>query len=72
MSATVPVRGAAESVPIKHETIDRIVRTLVFGLPPIALAGAGWLAWGGTLHWNDLAVLLITYPLTARCARCWP
>ena len=64
MSATAPVRGAAESVPIEHETLDRIVRTLVFGVPPVALVGAGWLAWGGTLHWNDLVVLVITYTLT--------
>jgi stearoyl-CoA desaturase (delta-9 desaturase) len=64
MSAVVPARGVAESVPIEHETLDRIVRTVVFGVPPLALAGAGWLAWGGTLHWNDLVVLVITYTLT--------
>ena len=64
MSASVPARGVAESVPIEHETLDRIVRTLVFGVPPVALVGAGWLAWGGTLHWNDLVVLVITYTLT--------
>ena len=57
MSATAPSRGAAETVPIEHETFDRIVRTLVFGVPPVALAVAGWLAWGGTLHWHDLVVL---------------
>jgi stearoyl-CoA desaturase (Delta-9 desaturase) len=64
VSATAPVRGAAESVPIEHETLDRAVRTLVFGIPPVALAVAGWLAWGGTLHWHDLLVLGITYTLT--------
>ena len=64
MSATAPVRGAAETVPIAHETFDRFVRTLVFGIPPVALAVAGWLAWGGTLHWHDLLVLGITYTLT--------
>jgi stearoyl-CoA desaturase (Delta-9 desaturase) len=64
MSAVVPARGVAESVPIEHETLDKIVRTVVFGVPPLALAGAGWLAWGGTLHWNDLVVLVITYTLT--------
>jgi stearoyl-CoA desaturase (delta-9 desaturase) len=64
MSATAPVRGAAETVPIEHETFDRIVRTLVFGVPPVALVVAGWLAWGGTLHWQDLLVLAITYTLT--------
>ena len=64
MSATAPGRGAAETVPIEHETFDRVVRTLVFGIPPAALAVAGWLAWGGTLHWHDLLVLAITYTLT--------
>ena len=54
------VRGAAEVVPIEHETSERVVRTLVVALPPAALALAGWLAWGGTLHWQDLLVLAIT------------
>src|SRR5512133_2520568 len=58
------VQGAAEMVPIEHETSDRIVRTIVFVAPPVALAVGGWLAWGGTLHWQDLVVLAITYTLT--------
>ena len=40
MSATAP-RGAAEMVPIEHETLERVVRTLVFGVPPVALAVGG-------------------------------
>jgi stearoyl-CoA desaturase (delta-9 desaturase) len=55
---------AAETVPIEHETIDRVVRTLVVGLPLAAIGVAGWLAWGGSLHWHDLVVLAITYSLT--------
>jgi stearoyl-CoA desaturase (delta-9 desaturase) len=51
-------------VPIEHETFDRVVRILVFSLPPAALVVAGLLAWGGTLHWQDLLVLGITYTLT--------
>ena len=54
----------AEMIPIEHETSDRVIRVLVFLLPPAALAAAGWLAWGGTLHWQDLLVLTITYALT--------
>jgi len=54
----------AETLPIGNETSERIVRTLVVGVPPAALALAGWLAWGGTLHWQDLLVLAITYTLT--------
>lgn len=57
-------RGATEMVPIEHETRDRIVRTLVFAGPPAALGVGGWLAWGGSLHWQDLLVLAITYTLT--------
>ena len=38
-----PLRGAAEMVPIEHETSDRVVRTIVFAVPPAALgSGAGW------------------------------
>lgn len=46
--------GVTEMVPIEHETPDRMVRTLVFVLPPAALGVAGWLAWGGTLSINSL------------------
>jgi stearoyl-CoA desaturase (Delta-9 desaturase) len=63
MSAT-SVPRAEEMVPIEHEMTDRVVRTLVFALPPAALCAAGWLAWGGSLHWQDLLVLAITYTLT--------
>jgi stearoyl-CoA desaturase (Delta-9 desaturase) len=64
MSAAVPLRGAADTVPMAHETSERVVRTIVFAVPPAALAVAGWLAWGGGLHWHDLLVLAITYTLT--------
>ena len=40
------------------------MRTVVVALPPAALLLAGWLAWGGVLHWYDLLVLAITYTLT--------
>jgi stearoyl-CoA desaturase (delta-9 desaturase) len=53
-----------ETVPIVHETSERIVRVLVLGLPPVALVGAGWLAWGGTLRWHDLTVLAVMYTLS--------
>ena len=63
-AATTPVRRVAETVPIVHETSERIVRTIVFGVPPVALAVGGWLAWGGALHWHDLVVLAIFYTLS--------
>jgi stearoyl-CoA desaturase (delta-9 desaturase) len=63
-SATVPSRDVAETIPVEHETAERIVRTLVFGVPPAALALGGWQVWGGALRWQDLVVLAITYVLT--------
>jgi stearoyl-CoA desaturase (Delta-9 desaturase) len=64
MSAAARSRGAAETVAIEHETLERVVRILAFGVPPAALVAAGWLAWGGTLRWQDLLVLAITYTLS--------
>jgi stearoyl-CoA desaturase (delta-9 desaturase) len=58
------VRGAAETVPIENEISERVVRLMVFGVPPAAVVAAGWLAWGGMLRWQDLLVLAITYTLT--------
>src|ERR1700750_288543 len=62
------VFGAAPATPdtvaVEHETSERIVRALVVAIPPAALAGAGYLAWGGTLHWQDLLVLGVMYTLT--------
>jgi stearoyl-CoA desaturase (delta-9 desaturase) len=51
-------------VPIEHETSERVIRTLVVGAPAAALALGAWMAWGGTLHWQDLIVLAITYTLS--------
>jgi stearoyl-CoA desaturase (delta-9 desaturase) len=64
VDASGVAQDAAEMVPIEHDTFDRVVRTLIFALPPAALAVAGWLAWGGTLHWQDLLVVAIMYTLT--------
>jgi stearoyl-CoA desaturase (delta-9 desaturase) len=64
MDGAPPARGVAETIPILNEGFDRVVRTLVFGIPLVALGVAGWLAWGGTLHLHDLVVLAITYVLT--------
>src|SRR4029077_20990818 len=59
-----PAGEVAEMVPIEHEGSERMVRVMIFAVPPALLALAGWLAWGGTLHWQDLLVLAITYTLT--------
>ena len=55
---------AAETVPIEHEASERVVRTMVVFVPLAAIGWAGWLAWGGTLHWQDLLVLAVTYTLS--------
>jgi stearoyl-CoA desaturase (delta-9 desaturase) len=61
----VPVTppGDADVVTIEHETFERLVRTVVTAAPLAAVGLAGWLAWGGSLHWHDLVVLAITYLL---------
>ena len=60
-----PAAGRApETVPIEHETTERVVRTVVLTLPLVALVAGGWLAWGGALRWHDLVVLAITYTVT--------
>jgi stearoyl-CoA desaturase (Delta-9 desaturase) len=72
MSATNPTtvralpaaRAVAEMVPVEHETLERVVRTAIIALPIAALGSAGWLAWGGSLHWQDLLVLAIVYSLS--------
>jgi len=54
----------ADTVAIEHELRERMVRTGVIGLPLAGIVVAGWLSWGGTLHWHDLVVLGIVYVLT--------
>jgi stearoyl-CoA desaturase (delta-9 desaturase) len=56
--------GHAEMVSIEHETAERLLNAAVIAIPLAAVALAGWLAWGGSLHWQDLLVLAITYLLT--------
>jgi stearoyl-CoA desaturase (delta-9 desaturase) len=72
MSGSIPTtvetdaapRSVAEMVPVEHETLERVVRTAIIALPIAALGSAGWLAWGGSLHWQDLLVLAIVYSLS--------
>jgi stearoyl-CoA desaturase (Delta-9 desaturase) len=59
---TVPAGG--DTVPIEHETRERVVRVVVVGLPLLALGCGGWMAWGGALRWPDLAILAFTYAAT--------
>jgi stearoyl-CoA desaturase (delta-9 desaturase) len=64
-AARTAVHAAApDTIPVGNESSERVVRTVVLGLPPAALCAGGWLAWGGALHWQDMCVLAITYTLT--------
>ena len=49
---------------IEHESRERVTRALITGLPFAALGVAGWLTWGGALHWQDVLVLFVTYLLS--------
>jgi hypothetical protein len=49
MSASARLRATAEAVPSVHETSQRAVRALVFGVPPAVLGVAGWPVWGASL-----------------------
>jgi stearoyl-CoA desaturase (Delta-9 desaturase) len=60
----VPVRGAAEMVALEHEGFDRVANVVVIFAPLAAVVVAAALAWGGSLHWQDLVVLAVTYMLT--------
>ncbi len=53
-----------DTVVIEHEAVDRLANIVVTVVPVALLGLAIWLAWGGTLHWQDLVVLAITYIVT--------
>jgi stearoyl-CoA desaturase (delta-9 desaturase) len=56
--------GGGDGSAPAYTTLDRIANTVVTIAPLPLLAWAGWRAWGGALHWQDLLVLAITYTLT--------
>jgi len=59
-----PKPDRADSVAVDHETLDRLANAVVTIVPLALLGVAIWLAWGGTLHWQDLVVLGVSYVLT--------
>ena len=56
--------GTAEMVALEHQAVTQLANVVVIALPLAAVVLAGGLAWGGSLHWQDLLVLVITYALT--------
>jgi stearoyl-CoA desaturase (delta-9 desaturase) len=59
---SVPVGDDAQT--IEHETVDRLANVVVTVVPIALLGFAIWRAWGGALHWQDLAVLAVSYLIT--------
>jgi stearoyl-CoA desaturase (delta-9 desaturase) len=59
----VAVPDQPDVVPVQHETAERVATGVVTAVPVAAMGWAAWTAWGGTLHWQDLLVLAITYLL---------
>jgi stearoyl-CoA desaturase (delta-9 desaturase) len=53
-----------DSVAIEHETVDRLANLIVTVVPFALLGFAVFLAWGSTLHWQDVLVLIVSYALT--------
>ncbi len=49
---------------MENQTTERIANGAVTVVPFLLLFVAGWLAWGGILHWQDLIVMSLTYLLT--------
>jgi len=47
------------------ETPDQVANLLVTVVPLLLVGFAMWRAWGGALRWPDLAVMALTYTLTA-------
>jgi stearoyl-CoA desaturase (Delta-9 desaturase) len=53
-----------DTLALEHESVDRLANIVVTVVPVVLLGLAIWLAWGGTLHWQDLVVLAVSYVLT--------
>ena len=56
--------SSGDVVVIEHETLDRLANIVVMVAPLALLGVAIWRAWGGTLHWQDFIVLVVSYVLT--------
>jgi stearoyl-CoA desaturase (delta-9 desaturase) len=56
--------GPGDVEPVANETADRIATGLVTALPILSLGVVVWQAWGGWLHWRDVAIFFVMYVLT--------
>jgi stearoyl-CoA desaturase (delta-9 desaturase) len=68
VSTSVPTAatgdGTDDAAAAEYAPLDRVANIVVTVAPIPLLAWAAWRAWGGSLHWQDLLVLAITYTLT--------
>jgi stearoyl-CoA desaturase (delta-9 desaturase) len=53
-----------DTLAVEHDTVDRFANLVVVVVPVALLGLAIWLAWGGTLIWQDLVVLAVCYLIT--------
>jgi stearoyl-CoA desaturase (delta-9 desaturase) len=53
--------GPDDTQPTANEALDRFLTGTVTVVPFLALFVVAWQAWGGWLHWSDVAVFFITY-----------
>lgn len=56
--------AGGDTLALEHESVDRLANVIVTVVPVLLLGLAIWLAWGGTLHWQDLVVLAVSYLIT--------
>jgi stearoyl-CoA desaturase (delta-9 desaturase) len=63
-SQQTPAARPPETVPLENEARERAIQAFAAGAPLLAVVVAGWLAWGGALHWQDLVVFAVLYLLT--------
>src|SRR3954447_19869445 len=50
--------------PVKNETLDRFLTGTFTVVPFLAVAAGAVLAWQSFLHWSDLVVFAVLYPIT--------
>jgi stearoyl-CoA desaturase (Delta-9 desaturase) len=62
MTAVLEKRDDVE--PVKNETLDRLLTGTFTVVPFLAVAGGAVLAWQSFLHWSDLVVFAVLYPIT--------
>jgi stearoyl-CoA desaturase (delta-9 desaturase) len=60
----MPPHTVEDSLAIRHETLDRLANAVVTVVPLALLGLAVFLAWGNSLHWQDLVVLAVSYLMT--------